>query len=153
MAAKAKKKKAVSKKKSVAKKGAAKAKKPAAKKKAAPARKKAVAAKAKAKPAPKAPPTKPAATPLPKPAIAARPQVVPAKPPAPAGSVTAADVNLGHVAQLGTHAGFKLEAFQAAKRVLEGEHWPTIAEAARAVAAKAVEISNEAGGRNGFNGH
>ncbi|HXZ85093.1 MAG TPA: hypothetical protein VEI82_06360 [Myxococcota bacterium] len=69
-----------------------------------------------------------------------------AKPPAPAGAITAADVNLGHVAALGTHAGFKLEAFQAAKRALEGEHWATIDDAARAVAAKAVEISNESGG-------
>jgi hypothetical protein len=146
----ARKKAKVAKKKAPAKKSAAKkkvaAKRPA-KRAAAPKKK---AAKAKAKP--KTPPTKPTAAPAPAPAIAAKPAVVAAKAPAPSGSIMAADVNLGHVAALGTHAGFKLEAFQAAKRALEGEHWATVEEAARAVAAKAVEISNETGGRNGF-GH
>ena len=140
-------------KKAPAKKSAAKkkvaAKKPA-KRAAAPKKK---AAKAKAKPKSKTPPTKPTAAPAPMRAIAAKPATVPAQPAPPAGAITAADVNLGHIAQLGTHAGFKLEAFQAAKRVLEGEHWVTISDAARAVAAKAVEISNESGGHNGFGAH
>jgi hypothetical protein len=148
----ARKKAKVAKKKAPAKKSAAKkkvaAKKPA-KRAAAPKKK---AAKAKARPK-ATPPTKPTAAPAPMPAIAAKPPVVAAKPPAPAGSITAADVNLGHVAQLGTHAGFKLEAFQAAKRALEGEHWATIEEAARAVASRAVAISNENGAHNGFGNH
>jgi len=148
----ARKKARVAKTKAPAKKSAAKkkvaAKKPA-KRAAAPKKK---AAKAKAKPK-ATPPTKPTAAPAPMPAIAAKPAVVAARPAPPPGSITAADVNLGHVAQLGTHAGFKLEAFQAAKRALEGEHWATIEEAARAVATRAVEISNENGGRNGMGNH
>jgi hypothetical protein len=158
----AKKKAAVKKSKPAAKKAA---KKPAAAKaasktaaKAAP-KKKAVAGKAPPA-AKKTPPTKPTAAPAPtpvapaKPPIAAKPAVVPAKP-VPTGSISAQDVNLGHIAALKprTHTGFKLEAFQAARRALEQERWATIEDAARAVAAKAVEISNESGGRNGFGSH
>jgi len=56
-------------------------------------------------------------------------------------------VNLGHVAALRprTHTGFKPEAFQDAKRALVGVRYATIEEAARAVAEKAVELSNESG--------
>jgi len=63
------------------------------------------------------------------------------------GGISAADVNLGHVAALRprTHTGFKPEAFQEAKRALVDVRYATIEEAARAVAEKAVELSNESG--------
>ena len=61
--------------------------------------------------------------------------------------ITAADVNLGHIAGLKprTHTGFKPEAFQEAKRALADARYSTIEEAARAVAEKATELSNDSG--------
>ncbi|HTO08840.1 MAG TPA: hypothetical protein VMR86_17460, partial [Myxococcota bacterium] len=63
------------------------------------------------------------------------------------GGVSAADVNLGHVVGLRprTHTGFKPEAFAEAKRALAEQRFATIEEAARAVAEKAVALSNESG--------
>jgi hypothetical protein len=66
-------------------------------------------------------------------------------PGSPAGSVSAADVNMGHIMALQTHAGFKPEAFQEAKRALADRRFPSIADAARAVAEKAVELTNDEG--------
>src|SRR5262249_9582972 len=144
----AKKKKAGGKKKSVPRKKADAKKaapgKSAGRKKAVAPKKKA-AAKPAAKPQPKAaapkataPPTAPRARPAPIPPPAA-PSIV--------GGVSAADVNLGHVVALRprTHTGFKPEAFAEAKRALVDQRFPTIEDAARAVAEKAVELSNESG--------
>jgi hypothetical protein len=63
------------------------------------------------------------------------------------GPVSAADVNLGHVVALRprTHTGFKPEAFADAKRALADARFASIDDAARAVAEKAVELSNESG--------
>ena len=47
---------------------------------------------------------------------------------------------------LQTHAGFKPEAFMEAKRALADRSFASIEDAARAVADKAVELSNEDGG-------
>lgn len=115
--------------------GAAPAKKKAspARKAAAPAKKKAAApAKKKAAVAAKA---KPAATPKP----------VAAPPPAAAGAISADAVLLGHVMGLRprVHVGFKPSAFADAKRALAGERYATLEAAARAVAEKAIELSNE----------
>lgn len=117
-----------------------------------------VAAKAPAAPA------KPAASPVPPAALAPAPspkppaprpvapmKPLPSTPPRPAarpgGGAAAADVNLGHILALRprAHAGFKPEAFQEAKRLLANETYATIEEAARAVAEKAVELSNKSG--------
>ncbi len=83
----------------------------------------------------------------PKPAApkAVQPALVP-PPGAPAGSVSAAEVNMGHVMALQTHTGFKMEAFTEAKRALADRRFASIDDAARAVAEKAVELSNDAGG-------
>jgi len=138
-------------------------KKVGAKKKSAPKRapKKPVAKAARAKATPKTAPTskpvvvaKPAAPSVPKPVAQPKPAPQPkpaAAKPAPAprtgAGITAADVNLGHIAGLKprTHTGFKPEAFQEAKRLLADARYATIAEAARAVAEKATELSNESG--------
>ncbi|HTO52571.1 MAG TPA: hypothetical protein VMR50_04220 [Myxococcota bacterium] len=63
------------------------------------------------------------------------------------GGVSAAEVNLGHIVALRprTHTGFKPESFQEAKRALADQRFASIEEAARAVAEKAVELSNESG--------
>jgi hypothetical protein len=133
------KKKAAPKKKAGAKKAAPK--KPA---KRAPEPKKKAAAKPAPKPRPKAAPTKPSVPPT-------APKAVPAPAPAPvappAGGVSAADVNLGHVVALRprTHTGFKPEAFAEAKRALAEQRFASIDDAARAVAEKATELSNESG--------
>ena len=58
----------------------------------------------------------------------------------------AADVNMGHIMALQTHAGFKAEAFAEAKRALADRRYASIEDAARAVADKAVELSNNTGG-------
>jgi hypothetical protein len=141
----AKKKQAGGKKKSAPKKSGAKkpAPKKAGKKKAAAAKKKAAA-----KPAPK-----PKAAPKPVTTPPTAPKAAPVRVPTPApaapatGGVSAADVNLGHVVALRprTHTGFKPEAFAEAKRALSDQRFPTIEEATRAVAEKAVELSNESG--------
>jgi len=142
------KKKSAGKKKGPAKKKAVAKKRPAPKKAAKkPAKKKAAVAKKKpvAKAAPKGPPTRPMAKPVPQPAVAKPTPIVPAAPAE--GGISAADVNLGHVVALRprTHTGFKAEAFQEAKRALADARFATIEEAARAVAEKAVELSNESG--------
>jgi hypothetical protein len=150
----ARKKKTVVKKKVAPKKSGAKvAKKRVAAKKAAPKKKpvaKPLAAKKKkpaaAKPAPK--PAAPVAAP-PKPPAAPKPAPLALLPAgtSTAGTVSAADVNLGHVVALRprTHTGFKPAAFQEAKRALADERYATIEDAARAVAEKATEFSNESG--------
>jgi len=149
-------KKAAPKKKTATEKVGAKKKsapKPAAKKK--PAKKPAVAAKATAKTAPTSKPVplaKPSAPLAPKPAAqpkpaTPKPEAAPAPAPRMSGGITAADVNLGHIAGLKprTHTGFRPEAFQEAKRALADARYTTIEEAARAVAEKATELSNESG--------
>jgi hypothetical protein len=148
------------KKKSAKGKGAAKKKaapkKKAAAKKAAPAKKK-PASKAKPKPAPKPrpaaakpaaaahAPTKPVATPSPFPA--------PAPPPPPAeGEVTAHDVNRGHIFGLRPRANtaFSPQAFENARRELAEQRYATIEEAARAVAERALELTNQRPSREPF---
>jgi hypothetical protein len=142
----AKKKKAGAKKKSAPKKKAGAKRAPpkkAGKKKAAAPKKKAPA-KPAPKPQPKAAPPRPAPPPAaPKATLAPAPAPVAL----PAGGVSAADVNLGHVVALRprTHTGFKPEAFAEAKRALADQRFASIDDAARAVAEKAVELSNESG--------
>jgi len=138
------------------------AKKPASKKatskgavtKKAPARKKAAAAKpakTKAKPRASRPENRssavapaPPAKPTPKPVAASR-SVAPERPAAPAGAVSAEEVTLGDVMKLRPriHVGFKPSAFGDAKRALAETRYATIEDAARAVSAKAIEISND----------
>ena len=112
------------------------------------ASKKSVAKKRVTKPAAK---KKPAAAPKPAPAVA-RPAPAQPMPSAPAGTIRAEEVNLGHLMALRPriHVGFKPSAFGDAKRALADERYATIEDAARAVAEKAVEISNEYGGRDPF---
>src|SRR5262245_55830733 len=130
--------------KKVAKKKAS-AKKPSparkASKAAAPAKKKAAAPGKKAAGAPK------------KAVAADRPTTSkPVAPAPPAGAVTAEAVLLGHVMALRprVHVGFKPSAFTDAKRALAEKRYATIEEAARAVAEKAIEISNEFSPGNPF---
>ncbi|MGH9888349.1 MAG: hypothetical protein ACREBE_22635, partial [bacterium] len=68
------------------------------------------------------------------------------------GSIAADEVNLGHVMALRPriHVGFKPSAFGQAKLALVDARYATIEEAARAVAEKAIEISNESPGRDPF---
>jgi len=129
-----------------AKKTGSKAGKAASKKSGA---KQAPASKPKAAARPSVPSAAPkpgpaAATPAPR---AAAPVAPPRPPRSPSGGAAAADVNLGHILALRsrTHAGFKPEAFQEAKRLLANERYATIEDAARAVAEKAVELSNKSG--------
>lgn len=70
---------------------------------------------------------------------------------APAPSVTVQDVNLGHIFALRPRVqpGFNPEAFRGARRALAEEKYASVAEAARALAEKAVELSN-APGRDAF---
>ena len=131
--------KKVTKKKAPAKKSspARKSSKTAApaKKKAAPKKKAATAAK---KPEPR--------TAAPKPVVAAKPATAkPVGPPRATGTISADAVSLGHVMSLRprVHVGFKPTAFSDAKRALAENRYATIEEAARAVADKAIEISNE----------
>ena len=72
--------------------------------------------------------------------------------PAPAGGVIADEVVLGHVMALRPriHVGFKPSAFSDAKRALADARYATIEEAARAVAEKAIEISNDSSRQNPF---
>ena len=152
------KKKSPAKKKAPARKAAPKkaAKKSAAPKKAAPKKavKKAAPAQKKAAPKSAAPKQMPSAK-----RVRATPPTAPKPAPAPSfeGGISAADVNLGHIAALRprTHTGFRPEAFQEAKRALADARYPTIEDAARAVAEKAVELSNQGGGHghDPFSGH
>jgi hypothetical protein len=123
-----------------------------AKKKAAPARKKGVGAKRKAAPAKAKPTPKPAAKPVVKPALA-KPAPRPAPAPvAPAGGVSTREVNRGHVFALQprVNTGFSPQAFDDARRELSDVLYGTIDEAARAVAERALELSNERPDRDPF---
>lgn len=106
---------------------------------------------AKPKPAPTVAPSLAKPKPAPKPAA---PPPAPV-PPAPAGVVSADEVTLENIFALRNraHAGFKPNAFQEAKRVLVSERYATIDDAARAVAEKAIEISNESHGHEPFERH
>lgn len=160
MAAKKKGRKAArvgGKKKAATKKAGAKRSAPKrakAKKKAAPVKKKKGAtAKRKAAPAK----AKPAAKPAPKPAVmkpeVAKPVPRPAPAPvAPAGGVSTREVNRGHVFALQprVNAGFSPQAFDDARRELSDVLYGTIDEAARAVAERALELSNERPDREPF---
>jgi hypothetical protein len=123
---------------------------------AAPSKKKAASRKqapAK-KPAPRAarPKAAPAAQPAAKPvAVPALPAPRPPAPPA-TGAVGADEVLLGHVMALRPriHVGFRPSAFGDAKRALADRRFATIQDAARAVAEKAIEISNESSPRSPF---
>jgi hypothetical protein len=126
----------------------------AASRKKAPAKKKAAAprpARAKAKPRAARPKSRPSAAASPTPAkpaqerVAAPRSAAPERPALPAGRVSAEQVTLGHVMNLRPriHVGFKPSAFIDAKRALADEHFASIEEAARAVSAKAIDISNE----------
>jgi len=66
-------------------------------------------------------------------------------PPVPQNDITVAAVSLGHVMALRPriHVGFKPSAFMDAKRALVDSRYASIEEAARAVARKAIEISND----------
>ena len=136
-----------------------------AKKKAAPAKKKGAAAKRRAAPAKAKPAPKPAAKPAVKPAVAkpvAKPVVIPAvaKPAprpapaavAPAGGVSTREVNRGHVFALQprVNPSFSPQAFDDARRELSDVLYGTIDEAARAVAERALELSNERPDREPF---
>lgn len=67
-------------------------------------------------------------------------------------SVSAQQVNLGHVFALRprVNTGFSPEAFREAVRVLTDERYATLEEATRAVAARAVELSNSGPGGSPF---
>jgi hypothetical protein len=123
---------------------------------AAPSKKKAASRK-------KAPAKEPASRATrPKAAVAAKPLAKPVAAPAPpaprpadppvAGAVGANDVLLSHVMALRPriHVGFKPSAFSDAKRALADQRYATLQDAARAVAQKAVEISNEFSPRSPF---
>jgi hypothetical protein len=143
------------KKKAPAKKAKAR---PAAGKSSAPAKKKTAARKKSParKPASEATRKKPAsaAKPTPKPVAPPAPQKAPAPVPlaAPAGTVGADEVLLGHVMALRPriHVGFKPSAFADAKRALVEERYASIETAARAVAEKAIEISNASSRQDPF---
>jgi hypothetical protein len=66
--------------------------------------------------------------------------------------VTVQDVNLGHIFALRprVQGGFNPEAFRDARRALAEEKYASLADAARAVAEKAVELSNAGPGRDPF---
>ena len=139
-----------------------------------PARKKTSGRKAAAKPVARKSTAKPAAgrTPKttkkkapergrkaapPKTAAAAAPPESPSPAPSepaskPAGKVTAADVNLGHVFALRPRVSttFKQADFLTARHLLQDESWSSIPEAARAVAEKALSLTTDAKGKRGF---
>jgi len=66
----------------------------------------------------------------------------------------AAEVNLGHIFQLRprVNTSFKPDELRAAKQALEEEGFASVAEAARAVAEKALELNRQKPGRHGFRG-
>ena len=162
MAAKKKSRKAAKKvggkKKSAAKKAGAKrgaGKRANPKKKVAPTRKNKVAAKAKAAPAAAKPavPKPLAAKPAARPAIASpAPRPAAFVPIAPAGGVSTRDVNRGHLFALQprVNTSFTPQAFDDARRELSDVRYGTIDEAARAVAERALELSNERPDRDPF---
>jgi hypothetical protein len=79
-------------------------------------------------------------------AVASAATPVPRSPVPPvAGAIGANDVLLSHVMSLRPriHVGFKPNAFIEAKRALADQRYANLQDAARAVAEKAIEISNE----------
>ncbi|MEX2208094.1 MAG: hypothetical protein WEF50_17850 [Myxococcota bacterium] len=88
---------------------------------------------------------------LAKPALA-KPAPRPAPTPAPAGGVNTREVNRGHVFALQprVNTGFSPQAFDDARRELSDVLYGTIDEAARAVAERALELSNERPDRDPF---
>ena len=62
------------------------------------------------------------------------------------------DVNLGHVFALRPRVSttFKQSDFLTARHLLQDEAWSTIQDAARAVAEKALSLTNEARSKRGF---
>jgi hypothetical protein len=72
--------------------------------------------------------------------------------PAVAPSVTAMQVHLGHIFALRprVQVSFNPESLREAIRVLAAEKYASLDEAARAVAAKAVELSNTRSARDPF---
>jgi len=146
-----------SRKKTAATKGSPKAAKTAktAKKKAA-TKKPAAKASGKKAAARKAAPKK--AAPKPSPDVAAAPaEEAAAKAPASTaaspgaakskGPISSKQVNLGHVLALRPRvsASFKADSLREARQQLEDEGYPTIEDAARAVAEKALELTRDGG--------
>lgn len=82
-----------------------------------------------------------------KPAATAKP-----KPERPAGAVTASQVNLGHVFALKPRVStsFKQADFLAARHLLEDESYGSLGEAARAVAEKALALTNDTKSKRGL---
>ena len=76
-------------------------------------------------------------------------------PPPPASIARADHVTLEHIFALRNraHAGFKPNAFQEAKRLLADERYATVDDAARAVAEKAIELSNASHSQEPFDRH
>jgi hypothetical protein len=68
------------------------------------------------------------------------------------GKISSLAVNLGHVFALRPRVStaFRQEDFIAARRLLEGEAYTSIEEAARAVANRALSLSNDPKGRRDF---
>ena len=83
---------------------------------------------------------------------AAPAKAAPAKAAKPAGKVAASDVNLGHVFALRPRVSttFKQSDFLTARHLLQDESWDSVPEAARAVAEKALALTNEAKSKRGF---
>ena len=67
------------------------------------------------------------------------------------GAVSSTSVNLGNVFALRprVNTSFRQEDFLSARRLLEDESYATPEEAARAVAERALELSNEPTGKQG----
>ncbi len=66
--------------------------------------------------------------------------------------ISSLSVHLGHVFALRPRvsASFRQEDFMAARRLLEDESYASIEEAARAVAERALSLSNDPKGKRGF---
>ena len=121
------------------------------------ARKKATPKKATRKAGVKKTPEAPPPEPKPAPAPARKKATGDAAPKAPPAKktrsgVSSMDVNLGHAFTLRprVNTGFRPDDFRAAKEVLQDEDYPTLEEATRAVAAKALEIRREGGTSKGI---
>ena len=69
----------------------------------------------------------------------------------PGQGASSAAVNMGHVFALRPRvkSAFRQEHFLNARRLLEGESYASVEEAARAVAEKALELSNDPKGKLG----
>jgi|GEM_PF-3325918 len=78
----------------------------------------------------------------------------PGKPGKRKGKIRAAEVNLGQIFQLRprVNTSFKPDELRAAKQALEAEGYASPADAARAVAEKALELNRQKPGRHGFRG-